>query len=399
MATIYLNNAASSWPKAPGVTEAVCRVLEEPPVHSGRAALRHDPTADCRAALAELLSGCEPARGAGPANAPGSGTVPRDRIVLTVNATQALNLAILGLDLAPGASVVTTVTEHNSVLRPLNHLAERRRLRLQIVGLDAAGRIDARAWAAALASRPALAVLNHASNVTGRIADAARLLGPAREAGAVTLLDASQTLGLMPVHAASLQADLVAFTGHKGLHGPPGTGGLYVAPHLDLAQWFVGGTGVRSDLALHPTDMPMRLEAGTPNVPALAGLATALAWLAADGAAHLGRSRQLAYRLRAGLRSTPGVRVLGDGPEDESTGVVSFAIEGWGIEEAGYVLGESFGIVCRTGLHCAPLIHAPLGCAPAGTIRFSVSGFNTGDEIEAALVAVGRLAAKRRMAA
>jgi len=379
---VYLNNAASSWPKAPGVTQAVCRALEDLPVHPGRAALRHDATAHCRAHLAALLAAAQP-----------------DRIVLTVNATQALNLAILGLDLAPGALVVTTVTEHNSVLRPLHHLAERRGIRLEVVGLDAQGRIDGPAWAAAVARRPALAVLNHASNVTGRIADAARLLGQAHDAGAVTLLDASQTLGIAPVHAGRLQADLVAFTGHKGLHGPPGTGGLYVAPHLDLTQWFVGGTGVRSDLALHPTDMPMRLEAGTPNVPALAGLAAALAWWAQKGASHHERVLHLAARLRAGLRATPGVRLFGDGPENESTGVVSFLIAGWSAEDAGYVLGESFGIVCRTGLHCAPLIHAPLGCAPAGTVRFSVSGFNTEDDIEAALRAVGRLAAKRRMAA
>ncbi len=379
---IYLNNAASSWPKAPGVAQEVGRALEAPPVHPGRAALRQDATADCRAGLAALLASDRP-----------------DRVVLTVNATHALNLAILGLDLQPGALVVTTVTEHNSVLRPLNHLAERRGIRVQIVGLDADGRIDSRAWAAALAGRPALAVLNHASNVTGRIADAAQLLGQARGAGAVTLLDASQTLGIAPVPAARLQADLVAFTGHKGLHGPPGTGGLYVAPHLDLAQWFVGGTGVRSDLALHPADMPMRLEAGTPNVPALAGLAAALGWWAREGACHRERTLLVAARLRAGLRTTPGIRLYGDGPEHESTGVVSFVIDGWTTEDVGYVLGESFDIICRTGLHCAPLIHEPLGCAPAGTVRFSVSGFNTDDEIETAVRAVGQLAGKRRAAA
>ncbi len=389
MAAVYLNNAASAWPKAPGVAQAVSRAIEEPPVHPGRAASRRDATADCRARLAALLSNPETAPAA----------VTGDHIVLTVNATQALNLAILGLDLQPGTSVVTTVTEHNSVLRPLNHLAQRRGIGLHIIGLDRAGRIDARGWKAALAHRPALAVLNHASNVTGRIADAAQLLGQARQAGAVTLLDASQTLGLVPVDVAMLQADLVAFTGHKGLHGPPGTGGLYVAPSLSLQQWFVGGTGVRSDLALHPADMPTRLEAGTPNVPALAGLAAALAWLAAEGTRHRDAARRLARRLRAGLRATPGVRLFGDGPEEELTGVVSFAIEGWGVEETGFALHEGFGVVCRTGLHCAPLIHAALGCAPAGTVRFSVSGFNTDDDIEAALRAVECIAARRRMAA
>ena len=384
MEAVYLNNAASSWPKAPGVIEAVSAVLAAPPVHPGRAARRDDPTAACRAGLARLLGG-DPAE--------------RARIVLTVNATHALNLAILGLDLEPGAGVVTTVTEHNSVLRPLNHLAQREGIRVRLVGLDADGRIDERAWCAALADRPRLAVLNHASNVTGRIADAALLLGQARAAGAVTLLDAAQTLGHVPVHPTKLNADLVAFTGHKGLHGPPGTGGLYVSPHLDLTQWFVGGTGVRSDLALHPADMPTRLEAGTPDAPALAGLAAALAWFERQGAAHCEREQRLAMRLRAGLRTCTGVQLFGATPPDESIGVVSFAVAGWGIEEAGYALSESFRIACRTGLHCAPLIHAALGTAPAGTVRFSVSGFNSEADIDAALDAVARLAARRRMAA
>jgi cysteine desulfurase / selenocysteine lyase len=391
MTGVYLNNAASSWPKAPGVIEAMSGALAAPPVHPGRAAMRDDPTAACRARLATLL-GDDVGRPS--ANAPTA-----ERIVLTASATHALNLAILGLDLEPGASVVTTVTEHNSVLRPLNHLAQRRGIRVQTVGLDASGCIDARAWAAALESRPRLAVLSHASNVTGRIADAARLLGQARAAGSVTLLDAAQTLGHVPVNAEALNADLVAFTGHKALHGPPGTGGLYVAPRVALSQWFVGGTGVRSDLALHPTDMPTRLEAGTPNVPALAGLAAALVWSAQDRAGRRDQVQRLTARLRAGLRSTPRVRLFGDGPEHESTGILSFAVADWSIEEAGFVLSESFGIACRTGLHCAPLIHAPLGCAPAGTIRFSVSSFNTDDDIEAALRAVERLASKRRMAA
>lgn len=389
MEAIYLNNAASSWPKAPGVIDALSGVLAAPPVHPGRAASRSDPTAACRKRLAELL------RGAGELPA----APAPERIVLTVNATHALNLAILGLDLQPGALVATTVTEHNSVLRPLNHLARRRGVRIRCAGLDADGRIDARAWEALLSEGPRLAVLNHASNVTGRVADAARLLGAARAAGAVTLLDASQTLGHVPVHPAELHADLVACTGHKALHGPPGTGCLYVAPHLDLEPWIVGGTGVRSDLEFHPGDMPMRLEAGTPNAPALAGLAAALAWLAREGAAHNVRAHRLGARLRSGLRATPGVRLFGDAPDDATTGVVSFAVEGWGIEDAGFVLGESFGIACRTGLHCAPLIHAAIGSAPAGTVRLSVSGFNTDEDIDTALAAVARLAASGRMAA
>ena len=376
-APIYLNNAASAWPRAEGVVDAVQRALVEPPSHPGRTTTTEmDAPTRCRRALAAML-----------------GVDTPERIVLTSHATHALNLAILGIGLQAGDRVVTSVTEHNSVLRPLHHLRERPGIEVDVVGLDEDGNLDAVSFGAALSKLPRLVVLNHASNVTGRVNDVAPLLAKARAHGAVTLLDASQTLGHIPVNAAELCADMVAITGHKGLRGPTGTGALYVTEGLCLRQVYVGGTGVRSDLELHPPDMPMRLEAGTPNVAALAGLAAALEWHQRDGVEFARAEHALAHELRAGLRASPGVHVYDTAPDERRVGIVSFTIDSFPLEDATYVLAESFGIICRCGLHCAPLIHAEIGSAPEGTIRFSVSGANTQDEITAAIDAVRKLAA------
>ena len=374
---IYLNNAASAWPKAPGVVEAMAQALISIPAHPGRGeSAESDAPFECRTRLARLL-----------------GVEHPERIVMTQHATHALNIALLGLGLQAGDEVVTSTTEHNSMLRPLARLEDACGVRVTRIGLGPEGGLDDAAFEAALRHSPRLVALNHASNVSGVVLPVAKLFARARQAGAITLLDASQSLGHFPVNADELQADLIAFTGHKGLRGPPGTGGLYVGPGIGLQQVLVGGTGVRSDLRLHPADLPTRLEAGTPNVPALAGLAAALRWIETAGddfrAAEAARARQL----RVGLRQMPRVRLFGDSSDTATTSIVSFRIDGWEVEETGFVLAESFGVICRTGLHCAPLIHAPLGSAPHGTVRFSPSGATTEAEVARALEAVRRLAA------
>lgn len=376
MRTVYLNNAATSWPKPPGVAEAMAEAITAVPFHPGRTpAHGADPMELCRQEIAEILGIPDP-----------------DRIVLTSNATMALNLAIRGLGLGCGDHVVTTVTEHNSVLRPLEHLRLHDKVAVTLVGLDQSGALDEEQFGCALARGARAVVVNHASNVTGRVNDPTRLFSLARQAGAVTVLDASQTLGHVPVKPSELGADIVAFTGHKGLLGPAGTGGLYVAPDLDLQQFIVGGTGVRSDLATHPPDMPTRLEAGTPAFPAFAGLAAALQWRRRNAQGFEAEAHRVAGLLRRGLRET-GVRVVDDNDAAPRVGVISILLDGWDVEEAGYVLSESFGIVCRTGLHCAPLIHRNIGTAPHGTIRLSVSGFTTEEDVASALAAVRELAA------
>ncbi len=372
---IYMNNAATSWPKAPGVSRAVMESLDALPHHPGRSSGAGDPLKDCRHALARML-----------------GIDDAHAVALTFNATHALNLALLGLELKKGARVVTTVMEHNSVLRPLFHLKKRRDIEVVIVGLDGKGCLDREAFEKALGDGAALVAMSHASNVTGMVNDVAHFFSRAHEQGAVTMLDASQSMGHIPVMPSLLGADLVAFTGHKGLLGPPGTGGLYVKPGLELEHYFVGGTGVRSDLEFHPHDMPTRLEAGTPGMAALAGLACALSWLEQHGDSHGEKERELSGLFRHGLKNMNGLVVYDAQEGAGQLPVFSFVIKGWSVEEAGYVLHESFGIIGRTGLHCAPLIHGALGTAPVGTIRLSLSGFTTGDEIEQVLQALGRMA-------
>jgi len=283
--------------------------------------------------------------------------------------------------------------EHNSMLRPLSRLEDMQGLRLTVIGLTPEGNLDENAFEQAIARGPRLVAINHASNVTGQVMPVAALFKQAHRAGAVTLLDASQSLGHIPVNAEALNADIIAFTGHKGLRGPAGIGGLYVRKGLELEQVIVGGTGVRSDLRLHPGEMPTRLEAGTPNMPAMAGLNAALCWIEEHGAACEAAASVRTAQLRAGLKSISGVRLFGQREGEPAIGVVSFRILGWPVEEAGYVLTESFGIVCRTGLHCAPLIHSAIGSAPDGTLRFSPSGATTEQEIAETIDAVKRMAA------
>ncbi|MGI6152031.1 MAG: aminotransferase class V-fold PLP-dependent enzyme, partial [Christensenellales bacterium] len=263
MSLIYMNNAATSWPKPPCVVEAVARALTELPgaMHRGGVE-RFDVFSAVRAKLAARLGVMDP-----------------NRIALGPNATWALNAAILGFPLSQGDVVITTKAEHNSVIRPLHALTGKAGIRVVYLDTDETGRVPLDAWREALSKyRPRLAVLTHASNVTGAVNDAGALTRAAKAAGAAVLLDASQTLGWIPLSAESWGVDMVAFTGHKYLLGPQGTGGLWVRPGLELAPHLVGGTGIHSDMDTMPEAMPLRLEAGTGNEPSFHGLLAALRW-------------------------------------------------------------------------------------------------------------------------
>lgn len=372
MIPVYLNNAATSWPKAPQVGGTVASYVSGVPYHAGRSGFSGpDTPGECRNLLAGLLQ-----------------VHDSDRIVLGPNATHALNIALQGFRWRSDASVVTTAAEHNSVLRPLHYLAQTKGISVHIIPVDKRGRVNIEEWDNALTNyRPQLAVFTHASNVTGAVNDAALLTRLAKQAGAVTLMDASQSLGIVPVLPAVWGVDLVAFTGHKYLLGPPGTGGLYIAPEMELEPVWVGGTGIQSDLAEMPLTMPTRFEAGTPNDPAVAGLSTALTWSAEnllDCSALLSKTK----RLEAGLSAVGADVIVVEPPR---TPVISFTLKPWAIEDIGEVLHKSFGIVCRTGLHCAPLIHTYLGTAPAGTVRFSLSRFTTIKDIDYCLEAISAM--------
>ncbi|MDR0238896.1 MAG: aminotransferase class V-fold PLP-dependent enzyme, partial [Deltaproteobacteria bacterium] len=259
MQRIYFNNAAAAYPLAPGVLEAVTQSLQSYPQIPGREASdASDSLEQCRKNMARLLS------------------VSACQTAFTSGATYGLNTAILGLGLKQEDLVIATVMEHNSVLRPLACLEDLYRVRVEHVPLEQDIQLDENVYDKLLAQRPRLVIMTHASNVTGRINPVRLWFQKAKSVGAATLLDASQTVGRIPVKPDELYADMLAFPGHKGLRGPMGTGVLYVSPAIQLNPTFVGGTGVKGDVRRQPEDMPTRLEAGTPNTPAFAGLNAAV---------------------------------------------------------------------------------------------------------------------------
>ena len=342
--------------------------MREPPRVTGRDALASsDSLKQCRDKLAQLLG------------------VGVSQVVLTSGATYGLNAALLGLGLKRGDLVITTVMEHNSVLRPLACLEDRCGIRVEYIPLDADSKLDRSIYDRLLAEMPHLVVMTHASNVTGRINPVREWFEAAKSADALTLLDASQTAGRIPVTPDELFADMVVFPGYKGLRGPSGTGALYVAPPIMLEPIFTGGTGVKSDLRLQPPEMPMRLEPGTPNTPAFAGLNAALHYYTEHAANIVEEETTMAERLLSGLLNIPNVRVFDENPLDRLP-VISFSINSLDAETVGFALSESFGIKCRVGLHCAPLMHRALGIA--GTVRLSPSYANDPDDIDYALEAV-----------
>ena len=374
MKLVYFNNAATSWPKPSVVATAMADCVGHIPCQDARSGLEGENISEtCRERMAALLNVRE-----------------AKQIVFGANATHALNVALHGFPWRYGASVVTTAAEHNSVLRPLYQLAKTKGLQVHVIPVDVEGRVVPEVWREAMRQfQPALAVFSHASNVTGAVNDAMLLGQIAREAGAVTLLDASQTAGFLPVYPETWQLDMVAFTGHKYLLGPGGTGGLYLSPAIAplLQPVWVGGTGIHSNLEEMPSLMPQRFEAGTPNNPGLAGLSAALAWRAKN-------TFQPNNLLKEVERLCVGLTELGADVIDVArprTPVVSFTLPKWRVETVGEALQKSFGIVCRTGVHCAPNIHAYLGTAPCGTVRFSFSRFTQAQEIDYCLHAVHAL--------
>ncbi|MDR3335359.1 MAG: aminotransferase class V-fold PLP-dependent enzyme [Treponema sp.] len=365
---IYVNNAASAFPLAPGVVEAMTGCMEKPPCQSGRdTSGKADELLECRETAMRLMA------------------LSSGHIVLTPGATYALNLAILGMDLKAGDVVISSVMEHNSVLRPLARLEDLAHITVRYVPLDRWMALDPVRYEQFLLEKPRLVVLSHGSNVTGRINPIAEWFQKAKATGALTLLDAGQTMGRIPVHPQDLHADMVVFPGHKGLRGPLGTGVLYVGPGVNLVPLITGGTGVKSELRLQPEG---RLEAGTPNTPAFAGLTVAMRY-------HLEhRQYEAEYRLAthvmAALVSLPRIQVF-DPEAIPRLPIVSFTIKGMTVEDAGFALSESFNIRCRTGLHCAPLIHRYLGSLPEGTIRYSPSLMTSPEDLHDALEAVRSL--------
>jgi cysteine desulfurase family protein len=308
--------------------------------------------------------------------------------------TEAINLALRGL-LRPGDHVITSSMEHNSVMRPLRAL-ERERVQVTVVPCSPEGCLDPADVERAIRPNTAMIALNHASNVAGTLWPVAEVGRIARQRHVLLLVDAAQTAGAYPVDVQADAIDLLAFTGHKSLYGPMGTGGLVIGERVNVERLEPlrrGGTGSRSEEELQPEFLPDRFESGTPNAAGLAGLLAAVRWLQARGVDTIHQHEMgLTRQLIAGLGRIPGVSVYGRQDASRQTATISFNIAGMEPSTVGQRLDEEYGILCRVGLHCAPAAHRTLGTFPAGTVRFGLGAFNTAEDIEQALQAVDNLA-------
>lgn len=375
---IYLDNAATTLHKPPQVEQAMLDALRTAG-NPGRGA--HEPTLHAsrlvyaaRCAVAKLLNAPDPSC-----------------IAFTANATQALDTALGGL-FRPGDHIITTVCEHNSVLRPLYRLRENG-MSLSFTTADEKGRLQYDQWEGFLRPETRALVVTGASNVTGNGTDLARAAEFAHRHGLLLIVDAAQTAGELPLNVQVLGIDVLCFTGHKALLGPQGTGGLYVRPGLSVRPLVVGGSGVHSFDEQHPAQMPTALEAGTLNVPSLAGLCAGVEWILAQGVETLARREQaLTVLFYERIRDLPNVKIYGDPEMTPRAPIVSLNIGDEDSARIADILWEEYGICVRAGAHCAPLMHKALGTAEQGTVRFSFSHFNTEAEVLQAAAAVRELA-------
>jgi len=376
---VYLDNAATSFPKPRVVWEAMEHFFFEIGGNPGRSGHRLSYKAsevlfDTREALARLFNIKTP-----------------ERILFTKNATEAINVALYGL-LGPGDRVVTTAMEHNAVMRPLRHLEKTRGVQVKVIPADSQGMVDLEAMALALERGTALLVVNHASNVVGSLVDLERVGVMARDAGVPLLVDVAQTAGCFPVDVEAMNISLLAFTGHKGLMGPQGTGGLYVAPGLEPAPLIRGGTGSNSELEEQPNIWPDVHESGTPNVVGLAGLRAGVEFVMEQGVEkvreHEGRLFEAFWE---GACRLPGVNLYGPPDWKDRVAVVSLTLEGQDPAWVGHKLDRDFGVMVRVGLHCAPSAHKSIGTFPTGTVRVAFGFFNTLKDVGVVLEALETL--------
>lgn len=368
---IYLDNAATSWPKPPQVITAAAGVMAQmfgnPGRGGHRASLRAGRVVSaCREALAEYL-GAEP-----------------DRTIFTLNCTDAINIALRGF-LRHGDHVLVTHDAHNAVMRPLSGLEERGEITLTVLRAEQSGLIRPEAIDEAVQPATALCVLTHASNVTGTVQPAKKLTAAAHRHGIPVLLDAAQTAGTLLLR--DIGADLMAMPGHKGLLGPMGTGVLVVGEHVSLRPLREGGTGSASESVHQPALMPDRLESGTLQLPAIAGLLQGVRFVQANDAAIHTYENDLIDTLRRGLEQLPNVEVYGSA-DVPHVGVLSFNVQGRECAEIADLLDQQ-GFCLRGGLHCAPCMHQWLGTQ--GTVRASVGPYSTEEEIQKLIDAVDKM--------
>jgi cysteine desulfurase/selenocysteine lyase len=381
---IYLDNAATTFPKPDEILTAALDAYTRFGVNPGRSGydlclVAGDLVQETRGELTRFFGGRDPGR-----------------LVFAANATDALNLAIQGV-LKDGDHAIATTVEHNSVIRPLNHLARDHGVRVEYVPAGNDGRVVPSEVARRITRTTKLVAINHGSNVIGTIQPIAEIGRLCRERDVVLLVDASQTAGVVPIDVEAMGIDILAFTGHKSLLAPTGTGGLYVREGVDVRSTRFGGTGVNSVHPYQPEEYPYRLEAGTANVLGIAGLHFAQAYIAERGMENIYRHEmELFARLQVGLAEIDGVKLHGTMSLDDRLPVLSFTVAGRDPADVGTMLDVDHNIAARTGVHCAPLIHQQMGTGARGTVRFSVGPMNEERDVDAAIAAVGKIAADTR---
>ena len=374
---IYFDNACTSFPKPPAVVDAIrdySLTIGSSPGRSGhRLALEAGRLIfEAREDLCRLFN------------------VPRsERLVFTSNATDALNLAIMGL-LTDGDHVIVPSMEHNSVMRPLNYLLRKGIIQLSVVPCSEEGYIDLGALRKSIRKNTRLIAVNHASNVVGTIA-------PLEEIGEISgeipfLVDVAQSGGAVSIDIEAMGIDLLAFTGHKSLYGPQGTGGLFVREGIDLKPLRRGGTGSKSESWDHPDFLPDKYECGTPNTPGIVGLGEGVRFVLGKGVNEIRRyEMELTRALLEGLEDIEEITVYGPGNPDEQTATVSITVRGREASEVAYRLDREYDIMTRVGLHCNPGAHKTIGTFPRGTVRLSMGYFNTQEEVGLVLEALRKI--------
>lgn len=375
---IYFDNAATTLRKpacvVEAVTEALCHLGNSGRGVHGGALSASRIIYDARMALARLFGAESP-----------------ECIAFTANSTGALNMAIKGV-LNPGDHVITTALEHNSVLRPLYEL-EDRGVELTVLPADSMGNLCYDDFEKAVRSNTKAIVTTHGSNLTGNLLDIGRIGGIAKKHGLIYIVDASQTAGVFDIDVQAMHIDILCFTGHKGLLGPQGTGGIYVREGVNVNPLLSGGSGVQTYLRQHPPQMPTALEAGTLNGHGIAGLGAAVRYLLDTGLPAIREEEQRLMKLfYEAVREIPGITVYGDFTSYNRCAIVSLNVRDYDSGEVSDALSEEYGIATRPGAHCAPLMHRALGTVEQGAVRFSFSHYNTEEEILKAVSALRELA-------
>ncbi|MDH3347271.1 MAG: aminotransferase class V-fold PLP-dependent enzyme [Desulfobulbaceae bacterium] len=375
---IYLNNAATSFPKPKRVKNAVAQHLNSPPFHAGRTGYdlqQKDIILSCRKVLASLLHIKNP-----------------ERIVFTSGATESLCLAIFGLELRDKAHVITTAIEHNSVLRPLKTLEKEGAITLTVIPCNSAGKVEASSVIKQIGDETRVVVVNHCSNVSGAVTDLAEIGKVTSAKDVVFLVDAAQSAGNIPLNVEEMHIDLLAFTGHKALHGIQGIGGLFIRESVNIKPLKVGGTGVKSDYLLQPEAMPLYYEAGTQNMPGIVSLYEGVSLVLEKGIKVLQEVKaERVQRMIDHLSKHDDIILYYPEDQDGGTCLFSFNIKNMDPADLGYILENVFDIIIRSGLHCAPLVHQALNSYPLGSIRVSPSHFTTDEEITFFLNAIDKI--------